>query len=152
MSCLRLLHAHPHCRNADARTADQVVTGPLGVVWIHGAVGEPAIQAYWHDEATVILRQAKSLNYEAPFLFLLFGEERALLLDTGAEADPRRFSLRETIDGLVAHWLDQHPRPGYALVVAHSHGHGDHVAADGQFADRPDTVVVGRDLEAVQSS
>jgi glyoxylase-like metal-dependent hydrolase (beta-lactamase superfamily II) len=127
------------------------VTEPLGVEWIHGAVGEPAIQAHWYDEATVILRQAKSLNYEAPFLFLLFGEERALLLDTGAVSDPRRFPLRETIDILVAHWLDQHPKPRYALVVAHSHGHGDHVAADGQFADRPDTVVVGLELEGVQS-
>jgi glyoxylase-like metal-dependent hydrolase (beta-lactamase superfamily II) len=36
-------------------------------------------------------------------------------------------------------------------VVAHSHGHGDHVAADAQFADRPDTVVVGRGLEEVQA-
>ena len=122
------------------------MTRPLGVAWIHGAAGEPAIQVHWYDEPTVILRQAKSLNYEAPFLFLLFGDERALLLDTGAVADPERFPLRATVDELVGQWLDRHPRPRYGLVVAHSHGHGDHVAADGQFADRPDTVVVARDL------
>ena len=49
--------------------------------WIHGAPGEPAIQTHWYDERTVILRQGKSVHYEAPFLFLLFGSERALLLD-----------------------------------------------------------------------
>jgi glyoxylase-like metal-dependent hydrolase (beta-lactamase superfamily II) len=127
------------------------MTGPLGVAWIYGAAGEPAIQTHWYDEATVILRQAKSLNYEAPFLYLLFGDDRALLLDTGAVPDPQLFPLRETVDRLVAHWLEQHPRLGYRLVVAHSHGHGDHVAADGQFADRPDTVVVARELDAVQA-
>ena len=119
--------------------------------WIHGAPGEPPIQIHWYDERTVILRQAKSLNYEAPFLFLLFGAERALLLDTGATEDPERFPLRPTVDRLIDEWLSRHPVDGYELVVAHSHGHGDHVAGDGQFADRPATAVVPRDLAAVQS-
>lgn len=39
------------------------------------------------------------------FLYLLFGNDRALLLDTGATADPERFPLRHTIDRLVAIWL-----------------------------------------------
>ena len=119
--------------------------------WIHGAAGEPPIQTHWYDERTVILRQAKSLNYEAPFLFLLFGDARALLLDTGATEEPERFPLRRTVDRLVDEWLSRNPADGYELVVAHSHGHGDHVAGDGQFADRPDTVVVPRDLDAVRS-
>jgi len=118
--------------------------------WIHGAPGEPPIQVHWYDERTVILRQAKSLNYEAPFLFLLFGDARALLLDTGATEDPERFPLRRTVDGLVDEWLSRHPTEGYELVVAHSHGHGDHVAGDGQFADRPSTVVVPREVDAVR--
>jgi len=123
--------------------------------WIHGALGEPPIQVHWYDERTVIMRQAKSLNYEAPFLFLLFGDARALLLDTGATEDPELFPLRRTVDGLVDEWLARHAvsghdLDGYELVVAHSHGHGDHVAGDGQFADRPATVVVPRDLDAVR--
>lgn len=44
-----------------------------------------------YSEHTVILRQNKSVHFEAPFLFLLFGNERALLLDTGATADPAHF-------------------------------------------------------------
>jgi hydroxyacylglutathione hydrolase len=127
------------------------VTGSLEVSWIHGAPGEPAVQVHRYDEHTVILRQSKSTSYEAPFLFLLFGNDRALLLDTGATADPERFPLRETVDQLVAGWLDEHPRNGYELVVAHTHGHGDHVAADAQFAGRADTTVVPRDVDAVRS-
>jgi hydroxyacylglutathione hydrolase len=116
--------------------------------WIHGAPGEPPIQTHWYDERTVILRQGKSVHYEAPFLYLLFGTERALLLDTGATEDPQRFPLRDTVDKLLAEWTSA---SGYELVVAHSHGHGDHVAGDGQFAGRPSTVVVPRELEAVRS-
>jgi glyoxylase-like metal-dependent hydrolase (beta-lactamase superfamily II) len=106
-----------------------------------------------HDEHTVVLRQSKVLTYEAPFLYLLFGDDRALLLDTGATEDPGLFPLRATVDALIDDWLDRHPRRGaepYGLVVAHSHGHNDHVAGDGQFAGRPATTVVGRDADAVR--
>lgn len=126
--------------------------GSLDVVWNHGTRGkahEPAIQVHWYDEHTAILRQSKAVNYEAPFLFLLFGSERALLLDSGATPDPERFPLRVTVDGLISEWLESHPRDGYELVVAHTHGHGDHVAGDVQFAGRPDTTVVSRELDAV---
>ena len=132
------------------------VTGSLDVAWNHGTPGrrgdrEPKIQVHYYDEHTVILRQSKSVSYEAPFLYLLFGNDRALLLDTGATADPGRFPLRETVDGLITGWLDQHSRKGYELVVAHTHGHGDHVAADGQFAGRAGTTVVPKDAGAVRS-
>ncbi len=129
--------------------------GSLDVTWSHGArskraATDPPIQVHRYDEHTVILRQSKSVHYEAPFLYLLFGNDRALLLDTGATADPLLFPLREIVDGLITSWLGRHPRDRYELVVAHSHGHGDHVAADGQFAGRADTTVVAREIEAVQ--
>jgi glyoxylase-like metal-dependent hydrolase (beta-lactamase superfamily II) len=129
--------------------------GRMDVSWIHGAPAgrrnsDPPIQVHHYDEHTVILRQSKSVNYEAPFLYLLFGNDRALLLDTGATADPAKFPLRATVDQLIAEWLAQHPRDNYQLVVAHTHGHGDHVAGDAQFADRPGTTVVSRELDAVQ--
>ena len=93
-----------------------------------------------------------AVHFEAPFLYLLFGTERALLLDTGATAEADRFPLRATVDELVAGWLAEHPRDGYELLVAHSHAHGDHVAADAQFADRPSTTVVGHDVDAVRAA
>lgn len=128
--------------------------GGLGVRWHAGwpsAKHDPApeIQVHTYDESTLILRQNMSVNFEAPFLFLLLGEKRALLLDTGATADPAYFPLRRVVDEAIAQWLDLHPHPAYELVVAHTHGHWDHTAADGQFADRPHTVTVGAGLEAV---
>jgi hydroxyacylglutathione hydrolase len=136
--------------------ADAPVRGDLDVRWIHGSPRgsgrpDPPFQAHAYDRHTYILRQSKDVSAEAPFLFLLFGNERALLLDTGAGAarDGER-PLRELVDGLIDGWLADHPRAGYELVVAHTHGHNDHVAGDGQFEGRPGTTVVGRELSAVQ--
>ncbi|MFJ7780650.1 MBL fold metallo-hydrolase [Streptomyces yangpuensis] len=133
------------------------VTGSLDVVWHAGRPSPehdpaPGIQVHAYSEHTVILRQNKSVHYEAPFLFLFFGNDRALLLDTGASADPARFPLRETVDRLVADWLQRRPRADYGLLVAHTHGHGDHIAADGQFTDRPRTTVVGPGLDEVTAA
>lgn len=118
-----------------------------GVRWIHGARNprrstDPAIQVLRYDERTFILRQSKAVHYEAPFLFLFVGDDRALLLDSGATPEPERFPLRATVDGLIG---------GLELVVAHTHSHGDHVAGDGQFADRPATTVVGHSPEEVRA-
>lgn len=125
---------------------------PPFLPWIDGTqAGEPQTQVQAIDADTFVIRQSVKTNFEAPFLYLLFGDERAILLDTGATADPAVFPLRRTIDGLIEDWLGRHPHDGYHLVVAHTHGHGDHVAADGQFADRPDTTVVGKEPEAVRA-
>ncbi len=145
----------PHADSIDfTPDAPQVTARPLGVAWIHGSVSarhdtDPDIQVHWRDEHTVILRQNKAIHYEAPFMFLLFGDARAVLIDTGATEAPELFPLRAAIDGLMAEWLDRHPRPDYPLVVLHSHSHHDHVAGDGQFADRPGTTVVPATRPAV---
>ncbi|QKW25934.1 MBL fold metallo-hydrolase [Streptomyces seoulensis] len=123
----------------------------LDVRWIHGSPSakhnsDPDIQVYAFDEHTVILRQNMAINYEAPFLFLLFGDAQAVLIDTGATASAQFFPLRRLVDELVEDWLARHPRHRYHLLVLHTHPHGDHIARDGQFADRPDTTVVGADL------
>ena len=39
-------------------------------------------------------------------------------------------------------------RPGYQLLVLHTHAHSDHVAGDAQFAGRPDTDVVPADRDS----
>ncbi|MFI6152795.1 MBL fold metallo-hydrolase [Kitasatospora sp. NPDC051170] len=122
--------------------------------WIHGSGSakhntDPDIQIHEYDENTVILRQNKAVNYEAPFLFLLFGVERAVLIDTGATAEAAYFPLRGTVDALVKRWLGRNPqvvKGDYGLLVLHTHPHGDHVAGDGQFAGRAGTRVVGAEL------
>lgn len=123
---------------------------PLDVRWIHGSPSakhntDPDIQVHAYDEHTYILRQNMAVHYEAPFLYLLCGNERAVLIDTGATESAEFFPLRRVVDGLLADWLARHPRDGYQLLVLHTHGHGDHIAGDGQFAGRPDTTVVGAD-------
>lgn len=121
----------------------------LDVAWIHGSEAakyntDPDIQVHACDEHTYILRQNKAVHYEAPFMFLLFGGSRALLLDTGATADPQFFPLRRTVDSIIDGWLASHPHPDpYELLVLHTHSHTDHTAADHQFTGRPNTEVVG---------
>lgn len=144
---------------ADVRidfTGAAPTAGSLDVVWNHGVRGrnrskQPPIQIHRYEEHTVIMRQSKIVHDEAPFIFLLFGNDRVMLLDTGATEDPTAFPLRATVDRLVAEWLKHHPRDDYHLVVAHTHAHGDHVAGDVQFEDRPNTAIVGTDLESVQA-
>lgn len=46
-------------------TGQRFDRGPLGVEWIHGSPpaahsADPALQVYWHDEHTAVLRQSKA--------------------------------------------------------------------------------------------
>jgi len=71
------------------------MSGSLDVQWIHGSSDcatndDPPLQVHAFDEDTYILRQNKCHNFEAPFLYLLFGTEKALLLDTGDDPGPDR--------------------------------------------------------------
>ncbi|MBS0362828.1 MAG: MBL fold metallo-hydrolase [Proteobacteria bacterium] len=113
---------------------------PLFAPWIDGTgASEPQMQVQRCDADTFVIRQSVKTNFEAPFLYLLFGKDRALLLDTGAGG----LKVRPTIDGVIAGWLKAHHRTSIPLVVAHSHSHGDHRMGDAEFKDRPDTTVVG---------
>jgi len=84
----------PDAESVDFRPGEtEARATPLGVDWIHGSVSakhntDPDVQVHWYDEHTVILRQNKAINYEAPFMFLLFGGARAALIDTGATVRP----------------------------------------------------------------
>jgi len=133
---------------------DAAGPGDLDVQWHAGWPSSkhdpaPEIQVHHYDPHTVILRQNMSVHHEAPFMFLLSGNSQAVLIDTGATADPAYFPLRRTVDSLISEWLAENPRDGYRLTVVHTHGHGDHVAGDAQFDDRPDTTVVGKSLTDV---
>jgi hydroxyacylglutathione hydrolase len=108
--------------------------------WIDGTNGtEPATQVQALDADTFVIRQSVATNFEAPFVCLLFGRDKALLIDTGAQDG----QIRPTVDALIADWLAANKRASIPLVVAHSHSHGDHVAGDAAFRNRPDTIVVG---------
>ncbi|MBB3693826.1 MBL fold metallo-hydrolase [Sphingomonas sp. BK580] len=115
------------------------VASPRFDHWIDGTAEEPATQVQRIDPDTFVIRQSVRTNFEAPFLYLLFGRDRALLIDTGAGG----LRVRPTVERLIASWRRAHANRPVRLIVAHSHGHGDHHAGDAEFAGRPDTRLVG---------
>ncbi len=124
--------------------------GTLPPSWYAGGpscTGRPDFQVHRYNDDFYILRQAACTNFEKPFLYLIFGRDRAILFDTGAgKAD-----VRGAVDRVIQAWLTRHSRASIPLVVAHSHGHGDHIAGDEQFRDRPGTTIVAKEPEAVQT-
>jgi len=116
--------------------------------WIDGTTAsEPQTQTQRYDRDTYVIRQSVKTNFEAPFLYLLFGKDRALLLDTGAGG----LKIRPAVDAAIDQWLAEHQRTSIPLVVAHTHGHGDHRQGDAEFRERPDTTVVGLTAPEVAS-
>jgi glyoxylase-like metal-dependent hydrolase (beta-lactamase superfamily II) len=98
-----------------------------------------------------VLRQNKCRHFEAPFLYLLVGDQRALLLDTGARAKGGAAELRATVDGL----LQQHRTEGaeaLPLLVLHTHGHSDHTAGDAAFTSSSGTELVPAEPAAIQAA
>jgi glyoxylase-like metal-dependent hydrolase (beta-lactamase superfamily II) len=81
-------------------------------------------------------------------MFLFIGDDKAMLMDTGATAEAEIFPLFETVDGILTEWTKTHD--AVDLIVAHTHEHGDHYAADSQFVGQPNTEVIGLEVEQVK--
>jgi hydroxyacylglutathione hydrolase len=96
---------------------------------LHGHSARPP-QVHAYDPQTFILRQSPCAHFEANFLYLLVGSDKALLIDTGAVADPKEMPLAKTILEL----LPDKDHQKLSLLVAHTHSHLDHRAGDPQFA------------------
>jgi glyoxylase-like metal-dependent hydrolase (beta-lactamase superfamily II) len=131
------------------RVASQVVPPESSAWYAGGAVcaGPPTFRVREYHPGLFVLRQPACTNFEKPFLYLLIGRTRALLLDTGAGG----ISVAAPVDSLLRAWRAVHGGPPRALVVAHSHSHGDHVAGDAQFNDRVRTTLVRPDTAAVRA-
>jgi glyoxylase-like metal-dependent hydrolase (beta-lactamase superfamily II) len=119
---------------------------PFAAPWIDATKGaEPEMQVQRYDADTFVIRQSIKTNIEGPFLFLFFGADRAMLVDTGAGG----LKIRPTIDKVIAQWLAEKGRKSIPLVVAHTHAHGDHIAGDPEFEGSPDVTIVGHSPEQV---
>jgi len=128
------------------------VPGSLPAQWNIGAEDcvaspQPPLQVQTYEPQTFILRQSPCATFEANFIYLLIGSDKALLIDTGAVADPNAMPLATTIMELLPD-KDHEKLP---LVVAHTHRHLDHRAGDPQFASLPSVQVVPFDLEGVRA-
>src|SRR5215472_14174134 len=130
----------------------QLVPGTVDVHWNEGSKDctknpQPPIQVHRYNADTFILRQSPCATYEAPFIYLLIGKTKALLIDTGAVADAKTMPLAETVMSLLANAGSKLP-----LMVVHTHGHLDHRSGDDQFRALPDVEVVPTDLESVKTN
>src|ERR1043166_7274363 len=82
------------------------VPGSLPAQWNIGAEDcvaspQPPLQVHAYEPQTFILRQSPCANFEANFIYLLIGSDKALLIDTGAVADPKQMPLAKTIMELL---------------------------------------------------
>jgi len=112
----------------------QLKTGCLPERW-------PAATADWQAHAYnahfYILRESAAVNFEKPFVYLIFGSESALLIDTGSGASDLAGFVAALLSGLTLR-----------LIVAHSHGHGDHVAGDAALRRMPGVTFIPATIEA----
>jgi glyoxylase-like metal-dependent hydrolase (beta-lactamase superfamily II) len=135
------------------RAWGEPVAGSLDVQWSEGAedcekAALPPLQVHQYEPQTYLLRQSFCADFEAPLMYLLIGADEALLIDTGAVEDTPQIGLTKTV-------MDLLPSKGDAkipLLVLHTHGHGDHRAADAQFAALPGAKVVPPEVPDLQTA
>ncbi len=126
--------------DAQPSSVEQLERGPLPASWATAAScpETPAFRVHEYNPDLFILRQSGCTNFEKPFLYLLFGQGSAMLVDTGAEGA----DVAAAVDQVIERWSGRHEGRSVSLVVVHSHGHGDHVAGDAQFKGRANTTLV----------
>src|SRR5215212_5060500 len=106
--------------------------GALPERWITGGPNcaeIPKWQIHEYNPTFTIFRQSGCTHYEKPFLYLVSGSDRALLVDTGAGASDAAAVVMKRVGS----------KP---LTVAHSHRHGDHTAGDKGFDGLPNVTLV----------
>ncbi len=129
----------------------QLVPGSMDAHWNEGSPNcaknpQPPLQEYPYNTRTFILRENLCTTFEAPFVYVLIGSTKALLIDTGDIADPNVVPLADTVMRLL-------PGEGSGklpLLVVHTHRHLDHRAGDAQFTHFSNAQVVGFDIDSVR--
>ena len=129
----------------------QAAPGPMDVRWDEGAPvcsksAHPPLEVHRYNPATYILRQNLCATFEAPFMYLLIGSTKALLIDTGDVSDPQKMPLAKTVVRLLPGGAPSE----FPLLVVHSHRHLDHRSGDAQFAHLANVQLVGFDLASVR--
>ena len=139
---------------ASSHAISQIVprsAGSMDVHWNEGASDcaanpQPPLQVHPYNSTTFILRENPCATAEAPFMYLLVGSSKAMLIDTGDVADAKKMPLAGTVLGLLRR-PDQSLLP---LLIVHTHGHLDHRLGDSQFEHLPTAEIVPTDLDHVR--
>jgi glyoxylase-like metal-dependent hydrolase (beta-lactamase superfamily II) len=118
-----------------------VESGVLPSAWTTGGPNcrdVPDWQTHEYNPGFYILRESGCTHFEKPFLYLIFGRDRALLVDTGAGASDAATAVMRVVRKKAA----------LPLTVTHSHAHDDHTAGDKGFAAMAGVTVVAPTVEA----
>jgi len=131
--------------------------GSIRFRWIYGSVAaalnrDPRVQVQGYNEDSFILRENICVNFEAPFMYLLLGNERALLIDTGATANPQYFPLRTTVDAVLKRWCTARGVADIPLTVVLSSAENDiQNLGYSQFVGRPNTTLAPLTLDGTKT-
>ena len=89
-------------RDHDGPAQAALQPGDMDVRWNEGspdckAHPQTPLQVHRYNAQTFILREGLCATFEAPFMYLLVGSTRALMIDTGDVADPKVMPLARTV-------------------------------------------------------
>jgi hydroxyacylglutathione hydrolase len=133
--------------------------GTLPAKWINGGpdcTKSPSFQVHAYNADFFILRESGCIHTEKPFLYLLVGDKRAILFDTGAGGEKgatREPDTVETVKRTLQQWAAKAGKPVPPLVVSHLHSHGDHTYGDALFKGASGTTLVpANDVPALQAA
>ena len=129
---------------------DASPNGNMRFSWIHGSLSAKSnkdvrIQVHRYNEHTYILRQNPAVHWEAPFMYLLFGDESAVLLDAGATSEPEYFPLRQMVDSVIDRWKTANRVSELALFVIPLGQDSSQTSALEQFRNRKNTRIADDD-------
>lgn len=126
-------------------------TGVLPGKWMTGGpncVTVPDWQVHEYNQDLYILRESGCIHFEKPFLYLIFGNDKALLEDTGAG----QVQTAPFVMDLLAKWAKQTKHKPVSLIVIHSHAHSDHIAGDKQFQAMPEVQFIAPTPAEIQKA
>ena len=130
----------------------RVEAGVLPAKWMTGGpkcMEMPAWQVHEYNPNFFILRESGCIHYEKPFLYLMFGRDKALLEDTGAG----QVDTAAIVMDLVGKWAKRNNKTSpVPLIVVHSHAHGDHTAGDPGFKNLPNVQLVAATVPELQKA
>ena len=132
-------------------SAAELDPGTLPPSWRTGGpncLEQPRWQVHEYNADFFILRESGCTHFEKPFLYLIFGNDRALLEDTGAgDVDTASVVL-----DLISQWSKRNNRAPIPLLVMHSHAHGDHTAGDAHFQRMTNVQFVPASVPEIQKA
>ncbi len=108
------------------------------------------VHIHQYGPNTVILRQSLCATQHGPFMYLLFGDDQVMLVDTGDNVPEIPVLLADAVQGVITQWLSVNGGDSLPLVVVNTHAHAEHVGYNPDFVDLPDTTVVGASQALVQ--